>query len=96
MRKRAIEVLAAAITVAAIAIACTDRTPTQPGRPLQPAAARAARAPRRHVVTDVKSMTPDDLNDSIAAQEPGFGGAFTEDGNLVVWAKDVSVPQPAA
>ena len=36
-------------------------------------------------------MTPDDLNDSIAAQEPGFGGAFFDDnGNLVVWAADVT------
>jgi len=36
-------------------------------------------------------MTPDDLNDSIAAQEPGFGGAFIDDnGNLVVWASDVT------
>jgi hypothetical protein len=91
MHRRAIAVLAAAITAATIAIACTDRTPTQPGRPLQPAVARAVVAPRRHVVTDVKSMTPDDLNDSIAAHEPGFGGAFTDDnGNLVVWATDVT------
>jgi hypothetical protein len=75
------------VIAAFVALACTDRTTTNPVSRAEPGYVQAA---FNRPAAGGNHITPDAINDSVAAFEPGYGGSYFDNGKLVIWAKDAS------